>query len=112
MHLLVRCGANVNRLNRQKNSPLHVLLENPIEPDVFPILDLFSSQNVDSDLINSHGKTPQQFIPTDRPNLFRHFQEKLGIRRLKCLCAHVILHEKLSYQSSVPETLVRFLQNH
>ena len=113
VRLLLKCGANIDQIDRQRNTPFHVLLRNPCKSsDVSTIIDLFSSHAVHSDPINAEGKTPRDLIPDEHHHLRRYTTTKLGAGRLKCLCAHAIIREQLSYETSLPKSLTRFLEKH
>lgn len=60
--LLIRCGANVNAMDSQRNTPLHIIVqyEKPISDFMTLhaiILDLVKA-GAHMDTVNSQGKTP------------------------------------------------------
>ena len=110
--LLLQSGASVDAIDYQKNTPLHVLLEDPLHVDSLPIIELLLSYGAHPDYINSQGQTPLQVIPSTESQISLFFKNRVGTDRLKCLCARLIVQQRLSYEQRASTSLAHFIQRH
>jgi Fem-1 family protein b len=109
--LLIECGANVDTLDSNKNTPLHILVQNIPRSDVLKTIDLLCDAGAHLDYVNEEGQTALNSVPSFHIEISQHLKEKMGVTRLKCLCARLI-QQQFSYQNILPTSLVNFVQKH
>ena len=90
IRLLLIAGVNVNAPDAEKNTPLHLIMQRKEEPNVIiPILRLLcESTNIHSDFSNKDGRTPSYYAKNT--SIKTYLSQKLGINRLKCICARTM----------------------
>jgi len=110
--LLVNCEANVDILDSNKNTPLHILVQSSLTFDVIGIINILCDSGAHLDHVNNNGQIPLDLIPTFQKEIIQYLKEKMGIRRLKCICARLIQKECLEYQEFLSASLINFIQKH
>ncbi|XP_058796815.1 protein fem-1 homolog B-like isoform X2 [Phymastichus coffea] len=111
--LLIQCGANVNAMDNERNTPLHIIVqyEKPISDFLTLhsiILDLVEA-GAHMDIVNSQGKTPFNAATTGVAEIILRTQTKLS---LKCMAAKAVKAYNLSYSGNVPRSLESFIELH
>lgn len=115
MHLLLKCGADVDAMDDRRNTPLHLISrrneEKQIE-NVIAIIDLLCDYgHAHPDCVNDQNETPIQAVLM--PSVKSHLREKSQVTRLKCLCARLIQEQKLMVnESQFPLSLRDFIRIH
>jgi Fem-1 family protein b len=111
--LLISCGANVDVLDSNKNTSLHILVQHGSIPDVvIMIIDILCNSGAHLDQVNSRGQTPLELIPSFQNEIIQYLKEKIGVRQLKCICARLIQKECLLYKDFLSISLTNFVQKH
>lgn len=140
--LLLHCGAAVDSFDCDRNTPLHTLAStfqvyrpatSEMMTRVEEICKLFIDAGIHLDSVNVDGATaarncsarkfyakfPVLFIATaffffNFPDYLESFIKRYEINSttLKCLASRVIAQHKISYRSSVPAHLEKFIQLH
>ncbi|XP_055634048.1 protein fem-1 homolog CG6966-like [Toxorhynchites rutilus septentrionalis] len=104
--LLLKCGANVNALNRRKSTPLHLAsLECNQSGEIIQTL---VDHGAHIDLPNMDDHRPSKLLATNpliSTPLGRHIS-------LRCLSANAIIENNIPYQNQLPPTLERFVRMH
>ncbi len=111
-HLLINCGAHVDVLDSNKNTPLHFVVENNFSVDVMMIVNILSNFGAHFDHVNSQGQIPLELIPVSQHETIQHLKTKMGVRRLKCICARLIQKESLRYENCFSTSLTNFIVKH
>lgn len=111
--LLVKCGADPNAMDNERNTPLHVIVsyKKPISDFITLhsiILDLVGA-GAHMDTVNSSGKTPYDAVATGVAEIILRTQTILS---LKCMAAKVVKAYNLSYSGNVPRSLESFIELH
>ncbi|CAF1281156.1 unnamed protein product [Rotaria sordida] len=112
VRLLINCGANVDVLDSNKNTPLHIIVQNVSIFNVIIIMDILCNFGAHLDYVNNKGQTPIESIPSFQNEIIQHFKEKMGVRQLKCICAHLIQKECFLYRKFLSTSLINFVQKH
>ncbi|XP_051154335.1 protein fem-1 homolog B-like [Leptopilina boulardi] len=111
--LLIQCGADVNAMDSERNTPLHVIVsyEKPISDflTLHAIIMGLIEAGAHMDTVNSQGKTPYESATTGVADIILRTQTKLS---LKCMAAKVVKTYNLSYCGSVPQSLESFIELH
>ncbi|XP_033211455.1 protein fem-1 homolog B isoform X2 [Belonocnema kinseyi] len=111
--LLVQCGADVNAMDNERNTPLHVIVsyEKPISDfmTLHAIIMGLIEAGAHMDTVNSQGKTPYEAATTGVAEIILRTQTKLS---LKCMAAKAVKTYNLSYCGSVPQSLESFIELH
>lgn len=110
--LLIDCGADVDALDSNKNTPLHVLAGQIPSSNVLKIIDLLCNAGAHLDYVNRNEKTPVESVPLYHPMMIENLKKKMDISRLKCLCARVIRQQNFSIENILSTSLVSFVQIH
>ncbi|CAF1595078.1 unnamed protein product [Adineta ricciae] len=111
--LLITCGAHVDVLDANKNTPLHLLVQNDdVSDKTLSMMDVLYQAGAHMDHVNDKGQTPFELIPPDNVGVVQHFKEILGVRSLKCICARLIQRERLHYDDTLSKVLTHFVQKH
>ncbi|XP_053983870.1 protein fem-1 homolog B [Hylaeus volcanicus] len=111
--LLVRCGADVNAMDNERNTPLHVIVGciktiSDFETLYTIIMELIEA-GAHMDTINSRGQTPYYAAITGEVESILRTQTKLS---LKCIAARAVKTYNLSYCERVPRSLESFIELH
>ncbi|XP_011506514.1 PREDICTED: protein fem-1 homolog B [Ceratosolen solmsi marchali] len=111
--LLIQCGADVNAMDNERNTPLHIIVqyEKPISDFMTLhsiILDLVGA-DAHMDTVNSQGKTPFDAATTGVAEIILRTQTKLS---LKCMAAKAVKAYNLLYCGNVPRCLESFIELH
>lgn len=111
--LLLQCGADPNALDTRNNTPLHVIVryDNPISDfdTLHQLIMMLIRFGAHMDICNSDGKTPMTATVTGVAEVILRSQMKI---RLKCLAAKAVKKHKIDFVSSIPYTLVDFVNLH
>lgn len=112
IRLLINCGENVDILDSNHNTPLHILVQNDSTSDICIIIDLLWKSGAHLDHVNKKGEIPLDLIPIYHSNISQYLKEKMGIRQLKCICARLIQKECLKYHEFLSISLINFIEKH
>ncbi|CAF3830950.1 unnamed protein product [Rotaria sp. Silwood1] len=112
VRLLLNCGANVEILDSNKNTPLHIIVQNVSIFNVIIIIDILCNFGAHLDYVNNKGQIPIELVPSFQNEIIQHLKEKMGIRQLKCICAHLIKKECLLYRKFLSTSLFNFVEKH
>jgi len=113
VRLLLTCGADVDVLDANKNTPLHRLVQNDSISDVIIIIiDILCNCGAHLDHVNHKGQTPLDLIPSFQKEVIQYFKEKIGVRSLKCICAGLVQQKYLAYEDLLSTFLINFIQKH
>ncbi len=112
--LLINCHADVNALDTDANTPLHVLVRNVSSSTVLKMIDLLCDAGSHLDYVNNKRQTPFDSIATTiyRYKTIERLKSKMTVFRLKCLCAQIIQRQQISYENILSTSLVHFIQKH
>ncbi|KZC09299.1 Protein fem-1 like protein B [Dufourea novaeangliae] len=111
--LLIRCGADVNAMDNERNTPLHVIVSCKKSISDFETLYSIIMELIEGgahmDTVNKWGKTPYYAAITGEAEAILRTQTKLS---LKCMAAKVIKAHNLPYYEKVPRSLESFIELH
>lgn len=111
--MLLRCGADPNAMDNERNTPLHVIVSYRKPISDFLTLHCIITQLVEAgahmDTMNSAGKTPYDAATTGVAEIILRSEMKLS---LTCIAAKAVKAYNLSYAGSVPRTLETFIELH
>ncbi|XP_063905272.1 protein fem-1 homolog B-like isoform X2 [Zophobas morio] len=111
--LLIKCGADVNAMDYDRNTPLHVIVNyhKPISDflTLHSIITDLTEAGAHLDCVNKRGETPLESSATGVAEIILKTQMKLS---LKCIAANAVKHHRLTYQGQVPEALESFIELH
>lgn len=111
--LLIRCGANVNAMDHDRNTPLHVIVNYHRAISDFMTLHSIITELTESgahlDCVNKKGETPLDSSATGVAEIILKTQMKMS---LKCLAANAIKHNNLAYKGQIPKHLESFIELH
>jgi len=110
--LLIDCGADVNALDIDGNTPLHILVRNTSSSNVIKIIDIFYNAGAHLDYVNKKGQTPLESVSSYRFKIIERLKKKMNVSRLKCLCARVIRQQQFSIETILSTSLVNFVHKH
>ncbi|KAK8750217.1 hypothetical protein OTU49_015314, partial [Cherax quadricarinatus] len=111
--LLIACGADVNSMDKNRNTPLHLIV-----PYQKPISDFLTLHNIimaliengaHMDTVNQMGATPFDSATTGVAEIILRTQKKLS---LKCLAAKAVKINGILYKGQVPRHLEAFIELH
>ncbi|XP_034241275.1 protein fem-1 homolog B isoform X2 [Thrips palmi] len=110
--LLIQTGADVNAMDKNRNTPLHVIVsfQRPLREflTVHTIIIDLTSAGAHQDICNSKGETPYD-ATTGVAELILKSQVKIS---LKCLAAKVVMSHNIPYIGNVPKALESFIELH
>ncbi|RZF44658.1 hypothetical protein LSTR_LSTR000610 [Laodelphax striatellus] len=110
--LLIHCGANVNAMDDEGNTPLHVIVRQHHANDfiaLHKIVNSLAEAGAHIDVVNAKGKTPFELATSGfAENVVRH-HTKIN---LMCLAARVIQQNRVPYYGQVPQSLEEFIDLH
>lgn len=116
--LLIKCGADVNAVNQNRNTPLHLIVSfrepaaTELQSDfnvLYSIIELLISSGAHLDPCNNHGETPLQASVTGVAEVIIRTKMQLS---LKCLAAKAVKLYNIGYEGSVPKNLESFIEMH
>uniref|UniRef100_T1JE69 Protein fem-1 homolog B n=1 Tax=Strigamia maritima TaxID=126957 RepID=T1JE69_STRMM len=111
--LLIKCGADVNALDKDRNTPLHLIVtyQKPITDflTLHSIIMALIEGGAHMDTVNYKGQTPFEAATTGVAEIILRTQSKLS---LKCIAAKAVRKFNVSYQGQVPQTLESFIELH
>ncbi|CAL7950832.1 unnamed protein product [Xylocopa violacea] len=111
--LLIHCGADVNAMDNERNTPLHVIVGYKESISDFMTLHSIIMELIDAgahmDTVNRYGETPYDAVTTGVAEMILRTQTKLS---LKCMAAKVVKAYNLSYCGNVPRSLESFIELH
>lgn len=111
--LLIACGADVNSMDNNRNTPLHLIV-----PYQKPVSDFLTLHNIimaliengaHMDTVNQMGATPFDSATTGVAEIILRTQKKLS---LKCLAAKVVKINGIPFKGQVPYHLEAFIELH
>ncbi|PSN51229.1 Protein fem-1 B [Blattella germanica] len=111
--LLIQCGADVNAMDRNRNTPLHIIVsyQKPISDflTLHSIIMDLTEAGAHMDSVNAQGETPFEAATTGVAEIILRAQTKLS---LKCMAAKAVKTYNLTYQGQVPQSLESFIELH
>lgn len=110
---LVACGANVNILDKRKNTPLHVIVKyaNPISDfeTLHQIMMCLIKNGAHLDICNLDGKTAVEAATTGVAEVIIRTQSNIS---LKCLASRAVKRHKVIYKGVIPVFLEEYVELH
>ena len=112
--LLLNAGFNVNAINNNGNTPLHLAVAyKPMGNDnmnlVTDTLEVLFDGGAHHDFVNNHGKTPMDMAQTDEAGMILSERRKL---ELKCICARAVKNFGIPFVGLEPKTLEKYICMH
>ncbi|XP_076031030.1 protein fem-1 homolog B-like isoform X3 [Oratosquilla oratoria] len=111
--LLITCGASVNAMDANRNTPLHLIVsyQKPISDflTLHSIIMALIEGGAHMDTVNQMGATPFDSATTGVAEIILRTQKKLN---LKCLAAKVVKIHGIPYKGQVPTHLEAFIELH
>ncbi|XP_022074196.1 protein fem-1 homolog B [Acanthochromis polyacanthus] len=111
--LLLDCGAQVNAVDHEGNTPLHVIVQynRPISDflTLHAIIINLVEAGAHTDMTNKQKKTPLDKSTTGVSEILLKTQMKMS---LKCLAARAVRHHQITYHNQIPKTLEEFVEFH
>uniref|UniRef100_A0AAR5Q6D3 Protein fem-1 homolog B n=1 Tax=Dendroctonus ponderosae TaxID=77166 RepID=A0AAR5Q6D3_DENPD len=112
--LLIRCGANVNAMDNERNTPLHVIVNYHKAISDFltlhSIITDLTENGAHTDIVNNKGETPLESSTTGSvAEIILKTQIKIS---LKCMAANAVKVNNIPYRGLVPSGLDEFIELH
>ncbi|XP_020779585.1 protein fem-1 homolog B [Boleophthalmus pectinirostris] len=111
--LLLDCGAAVNAVDHEGNTPLHVIVQynRPISDflTLHAIIINLVEAGAHTDMANKQKKTPLDKSTTGVSEILLKTQMKMS---LKCLAARAVRQHHITYRNQIPKTLEEFVEFH
>ncbi|KAF6716327.1 fem-1-like protein B [Oryzias melastigma] len=111
--LLLDCGAQVNAVDNEGNTPLHVIVQynRPISDflTLHAIIISLVEAGAHTDMTNKQKKTPLDKSTTGVSEILLKTQMKMS---LKCLAARAVRQHQITYRNQIPKTLEEFVEFH
>ncbi|XP_052400272.1 protein fem-1 homolog B-like [Carassius gibelio] len=111
--LLIDCGAQVNAVDYEGNSPLHLIVQynRPISDflTLHSIMISLVEAGAHTDMTNKQKKTPLDKSTTGVSEILLKTQMKMS---LKCLAARAVRQHRILYQNQIPKSLEEFVEYH
>lgn len=111
--LLIQCGADVNAMDIERNTPLHIIVHyhKPISDfaTLHAIIVNLTEAGAHIDCVNMQGETPLDSASTGVAEIILKAHVKLS---LKCIAAKAVNTFNLTYQGQVPHALESFIELH
>lgn len=111
--LLLDCGAPVNAVDHEGNTPLHVIVQynRPISDflTLHAIIISLVEAGAHTDMTNKQKKTPLDKSTTGVSEILLKTQMKMS---LKCLAARAVRRHRITYRNQIPKTLEEFVEFH
>lgn len=111
--LLLQFDNNVDVLDAQRNTPLHLIAQRREDVDnILVLIDLLCDRfGAHVDCVNIHQQTPLECAAN--MHVKSRLREKISVGRLKCLCARVIRRGKVPFRNeSFSSLLCTFIDKH
>ena len=107
----VACGANVNALDNNMNTPLHIIAKcaNADLDVISNIIVCLMDNGAHVDACNIDGKMAADVAATDTAKSVVKAHAKLS---LKCISARIVKKHRIEYQGKIPESLHDFINIH
>ena len=113
VNLLLNEGFNVNVVNSEGNSPLHIAVTlEPRNDKIYlltEILRLLFDGGAHHDFVNNYGETPMDMAGTDEARMILSERRKL---ELKCISARAVKKFGIPYLGVVPKILENYISRH
>lgn len=109
--LLVECGADVNALDNNGNTPLHIVTIHNARPNS-SIIKILIDNNSHLDLKNKDGQTPLEFLKNNSTFLSDNHICPVKHITLQCLCAQTITKHNLIYKNFLSKEVSNFVKIH
>ncbi|XP_055795345.1 protein fem-1 homolog B-like [Salvelinus fontinalis] len=111
--LLLDCGAQVNAVDHEGNSPLHIIVQynRPISDflTLHAIIISLVEAGAHTDMTNKQKKTPLDKSTTGVSEILLKTQMKMS---LKCLAARAVRQHQITFRNQIPKTLEEFVAFH
>ncbi|XP_026057869.1 protein fem-1 homolog B [Carassius auratus] len=111
--LLIECGAQVNAVDHEGNSPLHLIVQynRPISDflTLHAIIISLVEAGAHTDMTNKQKKTPLDKSTTGVSEILLKTQMKMS---LKCLAARAVQQHQILYRDQIPKSLEEFVEFH
>ncbi|XP_051978498.1 protein fem-1 homolog B-like [Xyrauchen texanus] len=111
--LLIDCGAQVNAVDHDGNSPLHLIVQynRPISDflTLHAIIISLVEAGAHTDMTNKQKKTPLDKSTTGVSEILLKTQMKMS---LKCLAARAVQQHQILYRNQIPKNLEEFVEFH
>nr|XP_057931344.1 protein fem-1 homolog B [Doryrhamphus excisus] len=111
--LLLDCGARVNAVDHEGNTPLHVIVQynRPISDflTLHAIIISLVEAGAHTDRTNKQKKTPLDKSTTGVSEILLKTQMKMS---LKCLAARAVRRHHITYRNQIPKSLEEFVEFH
>lgn len=109
IQLLIDVGANVNALDMNNNTPLHIAAQNKPTTSVIKVL---VENGAHLDIRNKFNQSPLDFLLKNSAILNDYHIYPLRHLSLKCLCAQTITKNDLDYKDCLPVEVSKFVKIH
>ena len=112
--LLLNAGFNVNSINNNGNTPLHLAVAyKPMGNDNMNLLtdtlEVLFDWGAHHDFVNNDGKTPMDMAQTDEARMILSERRKF---ELKCIFARAVKTFGIPFVGLVPKTLEKYICMH
>ncbi|MCJ8736083.1 hypothetical protein PDJAM_G00254880 [Pangasius djambal] len=111
--ILLDCGAQVNCVDNEGNSPLHLIVQynRPISDflTLHAIIISLVEAGAHTDMTNKQKKTPLEKSTTGVSEILLKTQMKMS---LKCLAARAVRQHHILYRDQIPKSLEEFVEFH
>lgn len=114
--LLILCGADVNAMDMERNTPLHIIVsyQKPISDflTLHSIIMDLTEAGAHMDSVNARGETPFDSSATGKQGVAEIILKTQAKLSLKCMAAKAVKTYNLTYQGKVPQSLENFIELH
>ena len=112
--LLLNAGFNVNSINNNGNTPLHLAVAyKPMGNDNMNLLtdtlEVLFDWGAHHDFVNNDGKTPMDMAQTDEARMILSERRKF---ELNCIFARAVKTFGIPFVGLVPKTLEKYISMH
>ena len=111
--LLLQAGFNVNAINNEGNTPLHLAVNLKPKSDkihlITTLLEVLFDGGAHHDFVNNKGKTPADMAETDEVRMILSERRKL---ELECISARAVKKFGIPYLGLVPRILEKYISMH
>uniref|UniRef100_A0A8C6S3I6 Fem-1 homolog b n=1 Tax=Neogobius melanostomus TaxID=47308 RepID=A0A8C6S3I6_9GOBI len=111
--LLLECGAQVDAVDHEGNTPLHVIVQyDQLICDLLTLHTIITSlveAGAHTDMANKQKKTPLDMCSTSAAKDLLKSQMKMS---LQCLAARAVRKHSIPYRNEIPKTLEEFTEFH